>query len=123
MLAYWNGKFYLQYLSNLKEEHNPPARTLVMTSGDGRRWTTPRIAFPVYLLPEIQRGDNSIPEGMPSVMHQRMGFFIAPNGRLLTIGYYSYCATPRHGPNVGNGLGYVVREIGENDHFDSTPTG
>jgi hypothetical protein len=30
-LAYWNGQFYLQYLSDLKEEHAPPGRTLVMT--------------------------------------------------------------------------------------------
>ena len=44
-------------------------------------------------------------------MHQRMGFYIAPNGRLLTSGFYSYCATPRHSPNAGNGLGRVIREI------------
>ena len=44
-------------------------------------------------------------------MHQRMGFYVAPNGRLLTCGFYGYCATPRHSPNAGNGLGRVVREV------------
>lgn len=117
MLAYWNGKFYLQYLSNLKEEHNPPGRTLVMTSRDGRQWSNPRVVFPIYPLREIKKGNIYLPEGTASVMHQRMGFYVAPNGRLLTIGFYSYCPTPRDGPNKGQGLGRVVREIHKDDSF------
>ncbi len=117
MLCYWNGKFYLQYLSCLKEEHNPPSRTLIMISINGRDWFGPQAIFPIYLLPEIERGEVHIPEGMPSVMHQRMGFYVAPNGRLLTIGFYSYCPTPRDGPNNGQGLGRVVREIYKDDSF------
>ena len=127
-LAYWNGKFYLQYLSDLKEEHGPPGRTLILTSKNGRHWTTPKIVFPKYQLPEITSEDvperfedvrqrikelpgRHIPEGEYSVMHQRMGFYVAPNGRLLTLGFYSYCPTPRVGPNNGHGIGRVVREI------------
>ncbi|MHC4648453.1 MAG: six-hairpin glycosidase, partial [Planctomycetota bacterium] len=68
-MAYWNNGFYLQYLSDLKEEHAPPGRTLVMTSKDGRRWSNPRVVFPEYLLPEIKREDVHIPAGMFSVMH------------------------------------------------------
>lgn len=117
MLAYWNGRFYLQYLSNLKEEHGPPGRTLILTSEDGRCWSSPRVVFPVYPLPMIVRGDVRLPEGTPSVMHQRMGFYVAPDGRLLTIGFYSYCPTPRDGPNKGQGLGRVVREIYPDDSF------
>jgi len=112
MLCYWNGRFFLQYLSNLKEEHNPPSRTMLMTSEDGRHWSSPVIVFPVYPLPAIRKnGHLIIPEGTPSVMHQRMGFYVAPNSRLLTVGFYSYCATPRDSPNLGQGLGHVVREI------------
>jgi hypothetical protein len=116
MLAFWRGRFYVQYLSNLKEEHNPPGRTLLASSEDGRRWTAPQVVFPVYALPEIRRSEWTVPEGTAAVMHQRMGFYVAPNGRLLTLGFYGYCPTPRMGPNDGQGLGRVVREV----HADGT---
>lgn len=112
-LAYWKGKFYYQYLSDLIAEHDPPGRTLLMTSEDGRHWSNPVVIFPEYDLPEIKGEDYIIPAGTKAVMHQRMGFYLAPNGRLLTSGFYGYCATPRHSPNAGNGLGRVVREIYE----------
>jgi len=119
-LAYWNNRFYLQYLSNLKEEHGPPGRTLLMTSADGRVWSNPQVIFPKYPLPRIKRsfpeiGEVDIPAGMFSVMHQRMGFYVAPNGKLLTLAFYSFCPTPREGPNNGQGLGRVVREIYKDD--------
>src|SRR5262245_9040195 len=38
MLAYWNGKFYLEYLSNPVGEHIAPGQTLLCTSTDGRTW-------------------------------------------------------------------------------------
>jgi hypothetical protein len=117
-LAYWNGKFYLQYLSCEKEEHHPPGRTHLVVSQDGRNWEAPQVVFPVYPLPEIKGEDFHIPEGMPAVMHQRMGFYVAPNGRLLTLGFYGFCATPRHSPNDGDGLGRVVREIYEDGSFE-----
>jgi hypothetical protein len=111
-LAYWNNQFYLQYLSNIKEEHGAPGRTLVMTSPDGRVWSNPTVVFPEYVLPEIKcDGGEIVPAGTFSVMHQRMGFYTAPDGRLLTLGFYSYCIDPRHAPNKGQGLGRVVREI------------
>jgi hypothetical protein len=43
-----------------------------------------------------------------------MGFYTAPDGRLLTLGFYSYSPTPRDAPNKGQGLGRVVREIYRN---------
>jgi len=121
-LAYWDGKYYLQYLSNVHSEHIPPGRTLVMTSNDGRHWTPPQVVFPKYPLPKIDRhfdtvGDVDLPAGTFSVMHQRMGFYVAPNGRLLTSGFYGFAIPPEyHGPNDGPGLGRVVREI----HKDGT---
>jgi len=116
-LAYWNGRFFLQYLSNPIEEHVPPGRTLVMTSMDGRNWSAPRIVFPETRLPENQQGGVFIPESRYSVMHQRMGFYIAPNGRFLTSGFYGITDTPRTAPNNGRGLGRVVREIRRDGSF------
>jgi hypothetical protein len=116
-LAYWNGRFYLQYLSNLKEEHGPPGRTLLMTSKNGREWSPPHVVFPEYPLPEFDRGSVHVPAGTVAVMHQRMGFYVAPDGRLLTLAFYGYCPTPRQAPNNGKGLGRVVREIKNDGTF------
>jgi len=110
-LAYWNGKYYLQYLSGMYEEHSPPTRLLICISEDGRNWSDPKIVFPEYELPEIQTDEGFLPAGTKSVLHQRMGFYVAPNGRLLTSGFYSYCFDARHSPNRGQGLGRVVREV------------
>jgi hypothetical protein len=116
-LAYWEGKFYIQYLSDRYQEHTPPGRTLLINSKDGRQWTDPVVVFPEYDLPEIKFKEFLIPAGTKAVMHQRMGFYVAPNGKLLTLAFYSFCATPRHSPNAGNGLGRVVREVRENGTF------
>jgi hypothetical protein len=75
------------------------------------------VVFPQYDLPEIKFEEHVIPAGTKAVMHQRMGFYVAPNGRLLTSAFYSYCPTPRYSPNAGNGLGRVVREIYEDGSF------
>lgn len=115
-LAYWNGKFYLQFLQGLVEEQHPPTRVVLVTSEDGIHWSDPVIAFPEYTLPEIKDDVRLVPAGTKSVMHQRMGFYVAPNGKLLVSGFYSYTSTPRNPPNAGNGLGRVVREI----HKDGT---
>ena len=102
MLAYWNGKFYLEYLSNPLGEHVPPGRTLLMTSSDGRNWSKPTVVFPVY----------SLPAGNPAMMHQRMGFYVAPDGRLLALAFYGQAPVP-----FGKGgVGRVVREV----HKDGT---
>jgi len=121
-LCYWEGRFYIQYLSNVKEEHVPPGRTLLMTSEDGFHWSSPTILFPKYPLLEIHRkyddvGMVHLSAGTFSVMHQRMGFYVAPNGRLLTLAFYSFCPHPRKGPNNGQGLGRVVREVYEDGTF------
>ena len=117
-LAHWRDRFYLQYLSTPNSEHIPPGRTLLMMSTNGQHWSNPRVIFPEYSLPEINTADGLLPAGTPGVMHQRMGFYAAPNGRLLTLGFYSYCIDPlpQKGPNKGQGLGRVVREI----HADNT---
>lgn len=103
-LAYWNNTFYFQYLSNPVDEHITPGQTLLTTSKDGRNWTTPKIVFPPYKAP----AGVTIPTGYDGyMMHQRMGFYVAPNGRLLTVAFYGHTETPFQ----KGGIGRVVREV------------
>ena len=64
------------------------------TSTDARTWTFPKVVFPVYKLrPPDKPGQ--------AMMHQRMGFFIAPDGRLLILAFYGQrqsLRTRRHRP-------------------------
>lgn len=109
-LAYWNGKFYLQYLSNPVDEHIAPGQTLLVTSTDGRNWNKPHILFPPYQPP----AGVKIPEGYHGyMMHQRMGFYVAPNGRLLTLAFYGHTEDPFQ----EGGIGRVVREIYKDGSF------
>ena len=113
MLAYWNNTFYLQYLSNPVGEHEPPGQTLLLTSKDGSNWTKPTLLFPPYKLPDGWKkpGRPEVAKNLYAVMHQRMGFFVAKNKRLLTLAFYGIVMGPKDDPNDGNGIGRVVREI------------
>ncbi|MCC8144659.1 MAG: hypothetical protein LUD02_00670 [Tannerellaceae bacterium] len=103
-ITYWNNTFFLQYLSGAVNEHEPPVQTLLVTSADGRNWNKPVQAFPPYPASE----GVSISEGYNGyMMHQRMGFYTAPNGRLLTIAFYGHTEHPFK----KGGIGHVVREI------------
>lgn len=106
MVVYWNDRFYVEYLSNPVGEHIAPGQTLLCTSRDGRHWDPPRVAFPVY---ELQA---PAPANSKAMMHQRMGFFIAPSGRLLVVAFYGQAPNPFH----KGGVGRVVREA----HRDGT---
>ena len=87
MIVYWNDRFYLEYLSNPVGEHIAPGQTLLSTSPDGREWSTPQVIFPIY---------NLRPPDAPgkAMMHQRMGFFIAPDGRLLVLPFTATLQSP-----------------------------
>ena len=102
-LCYWNGKFYQQYLSNPVDEHIAPGQTLITISPDGRNWSKPVVVFPPYKAPE----GIKIPEGYSGyMMHQRMGFYVAPSGKLLVLAFYGHAEDPfKEG-----GIGRVVRE-------------
>lgn len=97
MLAWWRGTFYLEYLSAPINEHDSPTDTSLTTSTDGINWTTPRLIFPAI----------ELPGGVRSITHQRMGFYVAPNNRLLALAFHGQPPTP----NDGTGIGRVVREI------------
>lgn len=97
MLCHWRGRYYLSYLSGPRSEHEPPCATSLTSSADGLTWEPPRLLFPAFPLPD----------GTFTIAHQRMGFYVAPDGRLLALGFHG-----KHpSPNDGTGLGRVVREI------------
>jgi len=104
MLCYWNGRFYLEYLTDPVGEHIPPGQTMLTESTDGCNWSRPRVVFPPFK-PE---GEEEV-----TVAHQRMGFYVAPNGRLLVLSFYG--RAPR--PNDGSGIGRAVREIHQDGTF------
>lgn len=109
-LAYWEGKFYQQYLSNPVDEHIAPGQTLLVTSADGRNWSKPTVIFPPYKAPPGVK----VPEGYNGyMMHQRMGFYVAPGGRLLTLAFYGHAEDPF----MEGGIGRVVREIHKDGSF------
>lgn len=109
-LCYWNGQFFQQYLSNPADEHIAPGQTLVITSPDGRHWNKPKVAFPPYHAP----AGVKIPQGYKGyMMHQRMGFYVAPGNRLLMLAFYGHTEDP-----FGKGgIGRVVREIYRDGSF------
>ena len=113
MLAYWNDRFYLQYLANPVGEHVPPGQTLILTSKDGYNWSKPEIVFPPYKIPDgiSKEGYQGLSKNLYAVNHQRMGFYVSKTGRLLTLAYYGIVLGPGDDPNDGKGIGRVVREV------------
>ena len=109
-IAYWNNQFYLQYISGAVDEHVAPVHTMLVTSKDGRNWSMPQVVFPEYKAPV----GIKIPEGYNGyMMHQRMGFYVATDGRLLVCGFYGHTEHPfRNG-----GIGRVVREVYKNGTY------
>lgn len=97
MLAWWNNRFWIEYLSGPVHENKGHGQTLVMSSADGVAWDKPSVAFPPYRMPD----------GTLAMPHQRAAWFVAPNGRLLATGFFG---VPNH-PNDGTGIGRLVREV------------
>jgi len=113
MLAYRNNTFYLEYLSDSVGEHIPPGQTLLVTSNDGYSWSKPIVLFPQYKIPDgtVKEGYPGIAQDLYAVMHQRMGFYVSGNNRLIALAFYGICMDEKDTPNDGKGIGRVVREI------------
>ena len=105
-LAYWNGFFWCQYLSTPMGEHSAPGISLITKSKDGVHWEKPKIIFPIYFY--YEKAQKYV-EVKNTIMHQRMAFYVAPNGKLLVFGHY--------GGNDGDGIGRVVREVKNDFNF------
>lgn len=123
MMAYWNGRFYVHYLSDPAEEHVPPSHTMMQTSTDGYHWTNPVELFPTYDVPEwfskpnykpnpsLQYPDAYKQRPLKAIMHQRVGWYVSTDGILLAMGNYGVALDRKDDPNDGNGIGRVVREV------------
>ena len=103
-LTWWRGRFYLEFINSPIDEHGWPTHAVLSSSADGRHWTKPKIVFPAW------ESKTETKDGLPlrSLIHQRMGFFNAPNGRLLVLSHYGIWDKPFGGP------GHVVREVRAN---------
>ena len=129
MMAYWNGKFYMHYLTDPRHEHEAPGKTMLQTSVDGYVWSEPVELFPEYPVPEgwTKEGKDFPPaHNLKAVMHQRVGWYLykveslkfkVESSRLLATGNYGICLTMKDDPNDGNGIGRVVREIKKDGTF------
>ncbi|MBO4351493.1 MAG: hypothetical protein J6A01_11190, partial [Proteobacteria bacterium] len=136
MMVYWQGKFWMHFLSDPLGEHIPSGITWMQSSEDGYQWTAPEILFPEYTLPadimdgkrKVYNPDGSLHkvstmeqfpnqfrrEGLKAVMHQRVGWYVSSaetGSRLLAIGHYGICLHKKDDPNDGDGIGRVVREV------------
>ena len=113
MLAYWNNKFYIEYLSDKVGESIPPGQTLVQSSADGYTWTKPEVVFPIYRIPDgtTKEGRTDVAKDLDAVMHQRMGFYVSTKNVFLVLGFYAISFDAKDDPNDGHGIGRAVREI------------
>jgi len=119
MMAYWKGKFYVHYLCDPSDEHIPPSHTMLQTSIDGYNWSDPVVLFPEYDVPEgySKEGQTERAHQLKAIMHQRVGFYVSSEGRLIAMGNYGVALHRKDDPNDGNGIGRVVREIKEDGTF------
>ncbi len=102
-ICYWQDKFWVIYESGPVHEHQPPCYALITWSEDGRNWHKPQTIFPAEKF-RNKKEDDKI---QYSLSHQRMNWYVSPDGRLIACGFHGMPDTP----NDGRGIGRVVREI------------
>jgi len=103
MICYWHNKLWVIYESGPVHEHQPPCYALITWSEDGRNWHKPQTIFPAKKFRNRQENN----EVQYSISHQRMNWYVAPDGRLIACGFHGMHPTP----NNGKGIGRVVREV------------
>ena len=106
MIAYWKGKFYVEFLSSPVQENGLPTDVMITSSPDGRHWAKPEVNFPQW----DSFKDPQHP--LHSQLHERMGFYVAPNDRLLVLSHYGLWDNEEN--HAFGGPGHVVREVHDN---------
>ncbi|HWT73315.1 MAG TPA: hypothetical protein VN258_01130 [Mobilitalea sp.] len=115
-LAYYKGKFYVQYLCNPKDEHYGAGLSILASSENGMEWEKFQISFPTYLINPCTNTDykgltHSFDGTSYAYMHQRMSFYRSSENRMLVLGFYGW-SPEKWMTNWDNyGIGRVVREL------------
>lgn len=120
-LAWYHGRFYLQYLVSLVDEHQAPGISILTSSRDGCHWEDFRVSFPEYQIPACEvtdyKGNHHVFGGNSyAFMHQRMSFFYASNDVMLVSGFYGWSPQLWMTNWDNYGIGRVVRRL----HPDGT---
>ncbi|MHC4214889.1 MAG: PA14 domain-containing protein, partial [Planctomycetota bacterium] len=100
MICYWKGKYWLEFLAAPVNEHDANTETYMTSSADGKDWDVPKLLFPSFK----PHDDEHL-----TICHQRMGFYVSKNDRLLIMAFYGKYPSP----NEGDGVGRAVREVYE----------
>ncbi len=114
MLCRWRHKLYLMYLTSPVHEHDGLGRVMLTESADGYTWSFPRLLFPEIPVPMgVYRGKGAeaLDANAKTVVHHRMGFYLAPNGVLLAMTFHGVSPDIHIAPNSGWGMGRVARRI------------
>lgn len=115
-MAYWNGRFYIQYLCNPKDEHTDESVNILVSSKDGVEWSDHRISFPAYKIPPCEitdyKGETHLFDGTAyAFIHHRMCFYKSSDDRMLLLSFYGWSPKPWLCNWDNYGIGRVVREL------------
>lgn len=137
MLGFWKGELIVQYLAGARSEHEGDSRAFLIRSHDGVHYSKPVEIFPTIDVPTAPyNGEGKAAfadkETTNCIIHHRMAFFCASNGRMLAMTHYGIVPMdprlkdfPAPGsvksydmtdimlvmPGSGYGVGRAVREI------------
>lgn len=114
MLTGFNNHLILAYISGLRDEHGVPDKIVYTVSADGKTWEREKDMFPYMLLStEGYTGPdkNLLEKKAPAVVHFRMCFYKASNGKMLATAFYGFSPDFHRAPNNGYGAARLVREV------------
>lgn len=115
-LAYFHGRFYIQYLCNPVDEHEQRGFSVLASADERLQFEQFQITFPEYRIPQCTVTDykgltHTFTGDTYGFMHQRMSFFRSSEDRMLLLGFYGW-SPEKWMTNWDNyGIGRVVREL------------
>ncbi len=118
-IAYYAGRFYVQYLTNPHSEHTGAGQCVLTSSRDCIAWEQAdmQISFPEYRIPACKitddRGEIHDFTGEEyGVYHQRMAFYYAGKADvMLLLAFVGHSPKPWFTPWDRYGIGRLVRRI------------
>ena len=121
-LCWYEGRYYIQYLTNPKDEHGGAGVSVLTSSADGRVWGDYQMSCPEYRIPACEvtdyKGLHHVFDGTkPAFMHQRMAFYQAQNGVMLVLGFYGWSPELWMTNWDNYGIGRVVRRLYPDGHL------